>query len=229
MTDAISARSPSRDADASPSADRGARRRLRTRARLVDAARRVFAQRGVDVAAIAEITDEADVGVGSFYNHFRSKEGLLGAVVADSIATLGGQLDRVLGTISDPAEIVATGVRHVVRRASTDPVFGWFLVRASQYLPTLVIGFAPRLLRDVHHGIESGRFCVRHETIAVMAIGGAVLSVMQAMLVASPAPDTDVCLAEQILQLLGLPPAEAREIAARRLPELPDDEGDESR
>lgn len=207
-------------------ADRGGRRRLRTRARLIDAARRVFARRGVDLAAIAEITNEADVAVGSFYNHFRSKEALLQAVVLEVVEELGRQLDPVLATIADPAETIATGVRHVVRRARADSVFGWFLVRASLYMPTLVVGLAPPLLRDVRRGVESGRFASRNETVSVMAIGGAVLAVIHATMTTPFQPDTEICLVEHVLQLLGIAPEEAREIAERPLPALPAPEGD---
>lgn len=53
---------------------RGARRRERTRRELLAAARQVFAQRGFHDASIAEITQAADVGVGTFYLHFRDKD-----------------------------------------------------------------------------------------------------------------------------------------------------------
>ncbi len=53
---------------------RNTRRRARTRAELLAAARKVFAERGFHEASIAEITQVADVGVGTFYLHFRDKD-----------------------------------------------------------------------------------------------------------------------------------------------------------
>lgn len=53
---------------------RGTRRKARTRAELLAAARQVFAERGFHEASIAEITQVADVGVGTFYLHFRDKD-----------------------------------------------------------------------------------------------------------------------------------------------------------
>ncbi len=53
---------------------RVSRRRARTRAELLAAARQVFAARGYHEASIAEITELADVGVGTFYLHFRDKD-----------------------------------------------------------------------------------------------------------------------------------------------------------
>ena len=52
--------------------DRHARRREATRSKLIEAAESLFARQGVDNTRIQEITEEADVGFGSFYNHFES-------------------------------------------------------------------------------------------------------------------------------------------------------------
>ncbi len=58
----------------SENAGRSARKRERTRAELIAAARKVFAERGFHEASIAEITEQADIGVGTFYLHFRDKD-----------------------------------------------------------------------------------------------------------------------------------------------------------
>jgi AcrR family transcriptional regulator len=46
---------------------------------ILEAAQRAFADRGYDGASVEEIADAADVAIGSVYNHFGSKEGLLWA------------------------------------------------------------------------------------------------------------------------------------------------------
>ena len=51
------------------------RRKQRTRAALIQAARGFIASGKTNVPVL-EITQAADVGMGSFYNHFESKEGL---------------------------------------------------------------------------------------------------------------------------------------------------------
>ncbi|GHO42512.1 TetR/AcrR family transcriptional regulator [Ktedonospora formicarum] len=53
---------------------RSSRRRARTRAEILAAARQVFAARGYRAASIAEIAERADVAVGTFYLHFHDKE-----------------------------------------------------------------------------------------------------------------------------------------------------------
>jgi AcrR family transcriptional regulator len=57
------------------------RRTDRTRARLLDAAQEVFAERGYDAASLAEITHRADLGTGTLYLHFRDKRSIYEAMV----------------------------------------------------------------------------------------------------------------------------------------------------
>jgi len=57
-----------------PEKRRGDRRRARTRAEILEAARQVFARRGYHDASIAEITEQADLAVGTFYLYFRDKD-----------------------------------------------------------------------------------------------------------------------------------------------------------
>ncbi len=66
---------------------RGSRKRARTRTDLLAAARKVFAQRGYHDASILDITREADVGVGTFYLHFRDKDEAF-ATLIDEVLTL---------------------------------------------------------------------------------------------------------------------------------------------
>jgi AcrR family transcriptional regulator len=57
------------------------RRTDRTKARLLDAAREVFAERGYDAASLGEITQRADLGTGTLYLHFRDKRSIYEAMV----------------------------------------------------------------------------------------------------------------------------------------------------
>src|SRR5436305_6913071 len=68
-------------ARAKPAESRLERRKARTIAAILDAAERHFLQRGFESARVDEIAADADVAVGSIYNHFGSKEALYGALV----------------------------------------------------------------------------------------------------------------------------------------------------
>ena len=66
---------------------RGARRRQRTRAKLLSAAQAAMARKGTDATTIQEITEEADVCFVSFYTHFESKDAIVEAMMAETLET----------------------------------------------------------------------------------------------------------------------------------------------
>jgi DNA-binding transcriptional regulator YbjK len=59
---------------------RSERRREDARRRLMKAAYEIIAQRGLEGLIVQDVTETADVGYGSFYNHFSSKEAIVEAV-----------------------------------------------------------------------------------------------------------------------------------------------------
>lgn len=199
--------------------DRGARRRLETRGRLIAAARRIIASQGtMDAVPISEITEEADVGVGSFYNHFDSRDDLFQAVVSEAAETHGQILDRLTAEMTDVAEVFAASARLTVRMVDDDPVWGSFVVRAGIYVQELWSALGHRLLRDLRRGLRAGRFVCADEATTFALIAGAIFGVMQARLKGHVPDDADCLLARNLLRLLGLPEDEAAEIARRPLP-----------
>jgi len=61
------------------------KRARRTRRKLKKAALDVFAEKSVDSATIEEITDKADVGKGTLYQHFADKEEIVLTLVEDAV------------------------------------------------------------------------------------------------------------------------------------------------
>ena len=72
------------------------RRKQRTRRRLLDAARRVIARLGYDATGVLDITEEADVSKGTFYQYFRDKEELTHTLILEGFGELRACLDQVL-------------------------------------------------------------------------------------------------------------------------------------
>ncbi len=69
-----------------------ARKRARTRIDLLAAARKVFAVRGYHEASIAEITQAADIGVGTFYLHFRDKDEIFTTLIEEGLREIREQV-----------------------------------------------------------------------------------------------------------------------------------------
>ncbi|CAN0625271.1 TetR/AcrR family transcriptional regulator [Burkholderia multivorans] len=228
------ASNPAAAADAPEAREpRGARRKRETRARLLDAALRLMAEKGVEGVAINEITEAADVGFGSFYNHFESKEAIYATLVESVFEEFADSLDRITSGLSDPAETIAVSVRHTLMRARREPVWGHFLIREGFSARVLTHGLGQRMLRDIERGIAAKRFVVPDPFMGFLSVGGTVLTAIAAELnfVAPGAPAAGVLkelgfsgehfperTATTLLQTLGLKRAEAEKIATRPLP-----------
>lgn len=89
---------------------RGARRKARTRAELLTAARQVFAERGFHNASIAEITKAADVGVGTFYLHFRDKEDIFHSMLEEGVEHIREQVAKAVAN-TPQRDKLETGLR----------------------------------------------------------------------------------------------------------------------
>ena len=203
-----------------PGVDRRARRRAETRARLLEAARATFARQGIDVTRINEITDEADVGFGSFYNYFESKEAIVAAVVEETVEAAGQAIEAATSELDDPAEVVAIAHRSLVRRAAEEPEWGWLLVRLEISHDLGFAALSPYAARDIDRGIEAGRFHVEDRNVALIATAGALLGVMRAVLQGRAGRDTADQHAALVLRMLGLSADDAAEVAARPLPDV---------
>ena len=71
---------------------RGARRRMQTRAKLLAAARQVFAAHGYQDVSVADITEAADVGVGTFYLHFGDKDAVFHTLIEEGLQSIRQQV-----------------------------------------------------------------------------------------------------------------------------------------
>jgi AcrR family transcriptional regulator len=77
------------------SPDRRQRRSAETRERLFRAALRLFADKGFAETTVADITDAADVGKGTFFNYFPSKEHILVAFSDMQLSKLQATVDEM--------------------------------------------------------------------------------------------------------------------------------------
>jgi AcrR family transcriptional regulator len=203
--------------DPEPPPTRRQRRRAETRARLLEAARTLFAEQGVERTAIAQITEAADLGFGAFYNYFPSKDALVEAALSQSLDALNQAIDALSRRLEDPAEVVAVAHRYLVSQASTDPELAWLLIRLDATHRAIVRGLRERGYRDLERGISSGRFNVADPGAAFFATTGSLILIMRAVLDGDLPAQADQTHAEAVLRILGLSPSEAAEVSHRPL------------
>ncbi|MDI5941920.1 TetR/AcrR family transcriptional regulator, partial [Micromonospora sp. DH15] len=197
------------------------RRKAHTRSALVRAAQ-TFIAAGKPNVPILELTRAADVGMGSFYNHFDSREQLIEAAVEDALDRYGALLDEVTVGLDDPAHVFAQSFRLTGRLHRRQPELSRVLLSSGLTLAGSDKGLAPRARRDIAAGVRAGRFSVRDPELAMVTVAGAALALGQ-LLHDHPERDDAAAadrVAEDLLRLLGLPPDEAHEVCRRPLPDL---------
>ncbi len=196
------------------------RRKARTRQALIAAAIRLIAEGRGDRASIQEITEEADIGFGSFYNHFESKDLLFETASSEVLERWGRMIDRATDGITDPAEVFSVSLRLSARLSWTHPEVARFITGAGLDLLDAPGGLAPRAMRDIEAGQVAGQFSGAATEVALSAVAGGLIGLLRLHQrhperVEESSVDE---LAEACLRLLGLPAAKAKRLARLPLP-----------
>lgn len=188
---------------------------------LVNAAQALIAEGRLNVPVL-EITRVADVGMGSFYNHFDSKEQLFEAAVGDVLDTHGALLDDLTAEMDDPAEIFAAGYRLTGRFFRRRPQESRILLANWATLLTSDRGLAPRALRDIKAAIAARRFEIDDPERALAMAAGVLLGLGN-LLYSDPDRDDAAsadAMTEDVLRLFGMSAKDAREVCGRPLPSV---------
>ena len=137
---------------------RVSKRRRATRARLLEAAYDVMADVGVDAAKIRDITDLANVGYGNFYQYFETKDDLAKEVLDCIVHDCGVRNAAATKGFAeaDPAAVMPTSIRLVIREAASTPIWGWWARRPDLLVDRFRDGFAEFAKKDITQGIDQG-------------------------------------------------------------------------
>ena len=197
------------------------RRKARTRAALIRAAQTLIAE-GRTSAPILEITQAADVGLGSFYNHFETKEQLFEAAVEAVMDGYGQLLDDLTGDIEDPAEVFACSFRLTGRLQRREPELSRVFLNNVLRLLGADNGLAPRARRDIKAGMDAGRFDVADLDVAVTLAAGTLIALGQLLLdhPERDAEETTDRVTEDLLRMFGMTRRQAQRICSLPLPDL---------
>ena len=197
------------------------RRKQRTRAALIRAAQAFIAAGKLSVPVL-EITQAADVGMGSFYNHFDSKEALFDAAVDEVLDAHGALVDHLTSAIDDAAEVFACSFRLTGRLFRRRPQESRIVLANGMTMLSSEHGLAPRALRDIEAATRAGRFQVDDPELALAVAGGALLGLGNLLLNQPERDDSQAAdgLTENMLHLFGMPADEAQEICRRPVPDL---------
>lgn len=191
------------------------RLRQRTRRQLLDAGRVLIAAKGVPGLRIQEITEEADIALGSFYNYFASKEEFLEAVITESLSDLASAIVSDADDAADAAEVVALANLRVIRLARNEPDFARLIINISHSETVFGDALHPHARAAVERGIASGRFTVPDIEVLLTAIFGGALALIREILDGRHGPHAERAFAQVSLTALGLTPDDAEAVVAK--------------
>jgi len=86
---------------------------VQTRGRLLEAAKKVFSEKGYYNAQVSHIIDEAGVARGTFYLHFRSKEEIFKELLREVVTELR-RIIRVIDLREDPVSQILENISGVI-------------------------------------------------------------------------------------------------------------------
>jgi AcrR family transcriptional regulator len=200
---------------------RVALRQERNREALVLAGYKVMSKKGIDAATMQEIAELADVGAGTVYSYFKSKDDLAVVVLERVMLNLAHRIEAVTNKFKDPAQVYAYGVRQVLEAATGDRRWKQLLHRAEVIANAMYNRMGPFAIRDIELATQAGRFKVKDAKLtfklASFAIIGASRAITQSIF-------SRVAIDETVVRLLcmnGLSETEANELANRPCPQLP--------
>jgi AcrR family transcriptional regulator len=205
------------------------RRKAKTRAALIRAAQRLIAEGRTNVP-ILEITQAADVGMGSFYNHFATKEELFEAAVEAVMDGYGQLLDDLTGDIDDPAEVFACSFRLTGRLQRREPELSRVFLNNVLRLLHADNGLAPRARRDIQAAMDADRFDIEDLDVAVTLAAGTLIALGQLL---QDHPDRDAAettdrVTKDLLRMFGMARRQAHRICQLPLPDIDAVRGDGS-
>jgi len=101
------------------------RRKQETRKQIFQAAMKLFGKKGVFATTVEEITEAADVGKGTFFNYFPSKEAILSALAERQLGVINKAVER-----AQTAESVRPVLKDMCRELSSVPGRSQILLRS---------------------------------------------------------------------------------------------------
>ncbi len=199
---------------------RVARRQRRTRDALIAAARDVMTEKGVEAATMLEIAELADMGAGTVYNYFKSKEELAIAVLETLMVDLAERIEEVTNTFDDPAQVYAYGIRTVLDTATSDIRWAQLLNRSEVIADALFRMMGPFAIRDLRLASQAGRFEVSNAELVWRLTSHALIGASLAITTGQLPPGAADQIIVRLLCMTGIGVNAAVELAARPRPQL---------
>lgn len=133
-------------------------RSARTRAALIDAGLRLFAERPIDAVPVDDIVASAGVAKGSFFNHFDDKQAFANAIATEIRRDVEARVDAFNRDISDPLERLTGGMVVAAEFALSERSRALVMLRAMIWSTARDHPLNAGLRGDIDACIAAGHF-----------------------------------------------------------------------
>ncbi|MCB1644192.1 MAG: TetR/AcrR family transcriptional regulator [Pseudomonadales bacterium] len=198
--------------------NRMTRKREKTRQALLDAARKLVFSTGHEKISIQDITAEADVGLGTFYNYFETKQKVFEAVLEDIRQDFLDELGRLRQPIKDPATLMAVTLTFGFQQAQDNEDWNAFLKRSGLTGDYFLQQDEEQLMADILLGSRAGRFKVDRPEFTHSIITGIIRHVNQEIAAGRMDRSAIASATRHILRMLGLPDLVTKALTQTPLP-----------
>ncbi len=193
-------------------------KRLRTRKSLLHSTRDLVCRQPHSRVSIQDITRLADVGTGTFYNYFETKQEIFEAVLEDLRQGIARELEETRSKLKDPAMIVAVTTKFYFVQAEDNEQWKSFIRNSGMTGNHILHQEESQCLEDIERGVRAGRFRVDDASFTQNLVTGMVRhtsrEISEGRLDRSAMEGTT----RYILRMLGLPDLVAGALAQSPLP-----------
>lgn len=195
-------------------------RRETARSKLIDAGYEVMSRNGFEGSSIGEIIEQAAVGVGSFYNHFASKEDLAKAIFAERADAFGAHLEQMALETSDTAVATCYAFRRLIEEVESDKIWASFMVQLEPSMQMIDGLLRPHARVAIGYGVQSGRLKVENIEAGITAIHAVMIASAKAVLEGQLTSDEAHRASIFGLRMFGVPEPTAQRLSQLSMDEL---------
>lgn len=134
------------------------------RTELIETAESLFFQKGYEYTAVSDIVKKINVGQGTFYYYFKSKEDILEAVAEKVVAPIAEDVRNLAKGNEDPATKVNSILNSILKTGKSETGFMKLMHQKGNYLlhdklvEALEARISPIIAEVISTGMEEGVF-----------------------------------------------------------------------
>ena len=194
----------------------GQERSNRTRLRILEAAMRVFAEKGPDAPVIQDFIIAAGMSRGTFYNYFNSIEELLIATSKQLEDDLIVSIQAEIESMPSPVERMTFGMLLWLQKAADDPTWCAFVNRVVHHS----VMVETQLGGDLRGGISCGELSCPDLNAAYDLVVGTLRQSMNRMLTEKVQTNYPKLVVHTVLQGLGVGNKQIKTLLDRAVPQM---------